>query len=123
MKIIIVDDDQALVTMLTEFFESLGHQVQSAGDPVQGMLMARQEKHDLMILDYQMPRDTGAHLFESLRRNQATKDLPVIFMSGSMPPARILEEISASANARFLTKPVELEVLKKTMGEIVKPGK
>ena len=121
-KILIVDDDVNLVAMLTDFFQTLGHEVKSAGDPVQGMLMARKEKPELMILDYQMPRDTGAHLFESLRRNQATKDLPVIFMSGSMPPARLLDEISSSANARFLSKPVELATLKQAIGEILKPS-
>ncbi len=122
-KILIVDDDESLSNMLKEFLESEGHQVEWAPDPVQGMLRARQWGPDMMILDYQMPRDTGAHLFETLRRNQATATLPVLFMSGSMPPARIMEQITSSQYARFLSKPVQLETLKQTVEEILKGSK
>ena len=97
----------------------MGHQVDSAGDPVEGMQKSRALKPDLIILDYHMPGDTGAHLYESLRRNNATKQTTIFFMSGEASPDLILAEISDSEGSRFLPKPVALAQFRKTVDEML----
>lgn len=121
-KILIIDDDFEIVSLILEILKHEGHEVDSAGEPVTGMQKARAMKPDLMILDYHMPGATGAHLFESLRRNQATRDTPILFMSGEASPEDILSEISDSVGSRFLAKPVHLEVFRKTIREMLKAG-
>ena len=96
-----------------------GHEVDSAGEAVEGMQKARSLKPDLIILDYHMPGMTGAHLFESLRRNQASRNTPILFMSGEASPETILSEISDSVSARFLAKPVHLEDFRKAIKEML----
>ena len=118
-KILIIDDDFEIVSLILEILKHEGHEADSAGEPVSGMQKARAMKPDLMILDYHMPGATGAHLFESLRRNTATHNTPILFMSGEASPDDILNEISDSNGSRFLAKPVHLEDFRRTIREML----
>jgi CheY-like chemotaxis protein len=118
-RVLIIDDDVEIVAILTEILAGMGHQVESAGDPVEGMQKSRKFKPELIILDYHMPGNTGAHLYESLRRNNATKATPILFMSGEASPDHILAEISSTEASRFLPKPVQLDVFRKTIDEML----
>ncbi|MEK7234880.1 MAG: response regulator [Elusimicrobiota bacterium] len=118
-RVLIIDDDFEIVSILTEILKIENHEVSSADEPVSGMQMARKVKPDLIILDYHMPGNTGSHLFESLRRNNATKATPILFVSGEADPAQILAEVSDSASTRFLPKPVKLEEFRRTIREML----
>ena len=118
-KILIVDDDYEITSLLEEILKREGHEVHSAGEPVEGMQKARALKPDLIILDYHMPGTTGAHLFESLRRNEASRLTPILFMSGEASPDQILSEISDTEAAQFLPKPVHLEEFRQTVAELL----
>ena len=76
---------------------------------------AQTTQPDLIILDYHMPGNTGAHLYESLRRNNSTKVTPILFMSGEASPELILSEISDTERSQFLPKPVSLEDFRRTI--------
>ena len=106
-KILIIDDDFEIVSLLLEVLRHDGHDADSAPEPVEGMQKARALKPDLIILDYHMPGSTGAHLFESLRRNQASREIPILFMSGEASPEDILSEISDSGGALLPSRPPE----------------
>lgn len=118
-RVLIIDDDFEIVSILGEILKLEGHQVESAPEPVEGMQKARKFKPDLMILDYHMPGTTGAHLYESLRRNNATKSTPILFMSGEAEPDQILAEVSETAGSRFLAKPVKLEEFRRVVRELL----
>jgi DNA-binding response OmpR family regulator len=118
-KILIVDDDFEIVSLLRDFLQELGHSVDFAGDPVDGMTKARAMEPDLIILDFHLPKTTGAHLFESLRRNQKTRLTPILFMSGEAEPEEILREVSDSQGSRFMAKPVHLDDFKKAIEEML----
>ncbi len=118
-KILIIDDDFSIVELLTDVLAREGHSVESAGEAVVGMQKARALKPDLIILDYHMPGMTGAHLFESLRRNQATSRTPILFMSGEASGEDILREIASPDGASFLAKPVRLEDFRRCVRELL----
>jgi two-component system OmpR family response regulator len=118
-RVLIIDDDFEIVAIISEILKHEGHEVDSAADPVDGMQKSRKVKPDLIILDYHMPGNTGAHLFESLRRNTATKKTPILFMSGEASPELILSEISDSEASRFLPKPVKLEDFRRAIAEML----
>lgn len=118
-RILIIDDDHEIVALLLEVLRNDGHVADSAGEPIDGMKKARAMKPELIILDYHMPGATGAHLFESLRRNQTSRETPILFMSGEASPEDILNEVSDSKGARFLAKPVHLEDFRKAIKELL----
>lgn len=118
-RVLVIDDDFEIVSILTEVLTRMGHETDSAGDPVEGMQKSRKFGPDLIILDYHMPGNTGAHLYESLRRNNATKITPILFMSGEAAPEQILAEVSDTEGARFLPKPVPLAEFRQTVTEML----
>jgi len=122
-RVLIIDDDFEIVAILTEILKVEGHEISSACEPVEGMQAARKIKPDLIILDYHMPGNTGSHLFESLRRNNATKATPILFMSGEADPEHIMSEVSDATGARFLPKPVKLEEFRRTIREMLAEAK
>ncbi|MBI5208812.1 MAG: response regulator [Elusimicrobia bacterium] len=121
-KVLIIDDDYEIVSLLLEVLKHDGFEADSAGDPVEGMRKVRALHPDLIILDYHMPQTTGAHLYESLRRNQASAKTPILFMSGEASPEHIMAEISDSTDSRFLPKPIHLEQFRKTVREMLVPA-
>jgi two-component system OmpR family response regulator len=122
-KVLIIDDDFEIVSILTEILKREGHDIDSASEPVEGMQKARKGKPDLIILDYHMPGNTGAHLFESLRRNAGTSATPILFMSGEASSEQILTEVSDSEGSRFLPKPVPLDDFRRTIREMLAAAK
>ena len=118
-KVLIVDDDFEIVSLLTEILKREGHEVEFAYEPVEGMQKARKTSPDLIILDFHMPGANGAHLYESLRRNQTSRLTPILFMSGEASPDQILQEISDSDGCHFLPKPVHLDEFRKTIREML----
>ncbi len=121
-KILIIDDDFSIVELLRDVLTHEGHSVESAGEAVEGMRQARLLKPDLVILDYHMPGTSGAHLYESLRRNQATRHTPILFMSGEASSDQILREISDPAGASFLAKPVHLDDFRQAIRALLAAG-
>lgn len=118
-RVLIIDDDYEIVSILSEILKREGHEIESAPEPVEGMQKSRKVKPDLIILDYHMPGNTGAHLYESLRRNSATKLTPILFMSGEASPDQILAEITDTEGSRFLPKPVHLDEFRAVIREML----
>jgi DNA-binding response OmpR family regulator len=118
-RVLVIDDDFEIVALLTEILQHAGHDVDSAADPVEGMRKSRANKPDLIILDYHMPENTGAHLYESFRRNNGTKRTPILFISGEASPDKIRSEISDADGSRFLSKPLLLDDFRAAVREML----
>ena len=118
-RVLIIDDDTDLVQLLKMALEPTGHVVESAGDPAEGLQQARAFHPEIILLDYHMPGNPGAHLFETFRRNQATATTPILFMSGEASPEQVLAEITDTANSRFIPKPVQLSELRRVIDDML----
>ena len=112
-RILIIDDDADLVQLLSTLISSWKYEVASANDPAAGLALCRDFKPDIILLDYNMPGATGAHLYETLRRNQATARTPILFMSAIACPEKVLSEIADPSLSRFIAKPVHATELRR----------
>ncbi|WOH36663.1 response regulator transcription factor [Thalassotalea fonticola] len=65
-QLLLIDDDQELVELLTEFLASEGYQVSSAFDGISGLEKARTEKYSLILLDVMLPGLNGFELLKAL---------------------------------------------------------
>jgi DNA-binding response OmpR family regulator len=79
-RILIVDDgfDRKI---LTRILQREGYQVLEAGDGVEGLQLCLETVPDLVLLDINMPKLDGYGLFNLLRQDQRTANIPVIFLS------------------------------------------
>lgn len=111
-KILIIDDDPAIVEFLEEFFQDNDFTTVTAFNGVEGLDKLKAEKPDLVTLDMDMPEKGGTLFYAGLRKDEALKETPVIVISGVGPRPPAL-----SKNVPVLTKPVENDALLATVRE------
>jgi len=81
-KILIVDDDTDIITVVQSILTSKGYQVISAYNKVEGLEMIKSEKPDLAILDVMMTTPyEGFELAKEIVENPSLKDMPVIMQT------------------------------------------
>ena len=80
-KVLVVDDEIHIVHVVAIKLRNNGYEVLSAENGVDAFRLACEEKPDIVVTDYQMPAMTGLELIEKLRRNESTKDIPVIMLT------------------------------------------
>ena len=105
-RILIIDDDPAMVDFLEEFFQDNDYETAVAFNGHEGLEKAKAEKPDLVTLDMDMPKKGGTLFYAGLRRNPTLKDVPVIVISGVGPrPPSLTKDVPV------LTKPVSNDLL------------
>lgn len=102
-KILVVDDDKTLQMILKTAFEKAGYQVIPALDAMQGLMMAKQVKPDLIVLDMLMPAGGGQSVYERLQMMAGSFEVPVLVYS-SLPSEEIAKIISEGPQTRVLNK-------------------
>lgn len=81
-KILIVDDEPDVIIYLSTFFEDNGFIAVSAQNGQEAFDKAVGEKPDVITLDITMPQESGVRAYRDLREAEATKNIPVIIVTG-----------------------------------------
>lgn len=76
--VLVIDDDEDIVTLMRDFLEADGYRVITASDGHEGLRALRENAVDCVLLDVMMPGPSG---FEVLRTIRETSDVPVLFLS------------------------------------------
>ena len=113
--VLIVDDDPDMVETVGMMLESKGFEVGKAYDGVEGEASIRLRRPDLVVLDVMMPRKNGYVLCAELKKDKATRDIPVILLTavGEAVPTTTYSHADGMATEAdaYIPKPVESEVL------------
>lgn len=104
MRILIAEDEPALLEAYVEIATGLGHEVLRAVDGDEAVSIARSKLPDLVVTDYMMPGRTGVDVMRALRADPVLARVPVILVSAARPPAAEKREALT-----FLQKPVSVE--------------
>ena len=80
-KVLVIDDESTIIVYLVTVLEDHGFATCSAADAETGILNAKKERPDLICLDIMMPKRSGISLYQELKQDPATSDIPVIFIS------------------------------------------
>jgi len=115
-RILVVEDDADLRRLNTEVLAESGFQVDGAVDGVAAWQALNTSSYDLLITDNHMPIVTGLELIKKLRAEDMT--LPVILVSGSLPPEDLELHPWLQIQA-ILLKPYTLAELFKTVKEVL----
>ncbi len=81
--VLIVDDSPTIVAMLRKFLQQSGYQTLEAGDAEKGIDVARAERPHLIFLDIVLPGMNGFAALRMLRRDPATREIPIVMISGN----------------------------------------
>jgi len=113
-KILIVDDEEIVVNVLTPKLEAEGFLVDAVEDGEQALQKIQEDKPDLILLDIIMPKLDGISVLKELKQNEETKNIPIIILTNLYDDQKMTEVLQAG-NTDYLVKvehPVS-EVIKK----------
>jgi CheY-like chemotaxis protein len=105
-RILICDDDPAILRVIQVNLEVEGFDVLTAHHGEEALEVAHAEHPDLIILDIMMPRLDGYQTCEQLKAAEDTKAIPVIFLSAKAQASDI-EKGKAYGVEEYLTKPFD----------------
>ena len=120
-RILLIDDERAIHTFLQLLLAREGFSVSSAFDALQGPLLARNTRPDLIILDIAMPAGGGYKVFERLRMMHATAQVPVLVYS-AVPRKQIEQQIPEAPGVAFLEKPASPEEIVAAVKALLAPA-
>ncbi|MFL5747265.1 MAG: response regulator transcription factor [Niastella sp.] len=122
MKILLVEDEAALASMLNKGLKEAGYEVTVAPDGLIGHEMAIKNQFDVMILDIMLPGLNGIQLCKQLRRQQI--DTPILMLTALGTTENIVAGLDSGADD-YLVKPfhfAELEARLRTLVRRKSPG-
>jgi DNA-binding response OmpR family regulator len=106
VTVLVIDDDPVIVKLLRVNFELEGFNVISAGDGLEGVEKARNERPDVVISDIMMPEMNGLELVSTLKSDPATADLPVLLLSAKAQMTDVQRGFELGADD-YVTKPFD----------------
>ena len=113
-KIVIIEDDPTFLDLLRVHLASAGHEVLTAEDAVLGLRAVIDNAPDLILLDLSVPYLDGFEMIEALHGDPATRNIPVIVLTGRGDDETYMQARKLGA-AQLLTKPVARDLLMKAI--------
>ena len=108
MRVLIIEDDQAIVRFLERGLAAHGHSTVSADNGEDGVRLAREESVDLILLDIMLPLMDGHRVLERIRLRRP--EVPVLMLTARDDLRNKVDALDAGADD-YLTKPFDLEEL------------
>ncbi len=100
----VVEDETALVTLLRYNLEREGFRVVAAYDGEEALVMASEERPDLVLLDWMLPLTSGLEVCRRLRRQPETRDIPVLMLTARGEEGDKIRGLDSGADD-YVTKP------------------
>lgn len=104
-KILVVDDDSTMLSIITGVLKKSEHDVFTAGDGEEAIEKVVEVEPDLIVSDVEMPHKNGYQLVKELKASQLTKSIPVILVSTLSENEEVVAGLETGADD-YLTKPV-----------------
>jgi len=103
-KILIVEDEAAVVALLRYNLEHQGFEVDAVSDGEEALVAVDENPPDLILLDWMLPQLSGIEVCRQLRRRPATKQIPVILLTARGEEADTVRGLDSGADD-YVTKP------------------
>lgn len=114
--VLLIDDDEILVELLSEHLETAGYGVLTASGGPEGLRLAREAQPDLMVLDVMMPGMDGWEVCRRLRQNSS---IPIIFLTAKDQEIDKLRGFRLGVDD-YVTKPFSFAELVARVGAVLK---
>lgn len=115
-RILVVDDQPSVLSMLRMMLEVEGHAVETAPDADTALARLTTNSPDVVLLDVMMPGKSGFDLAQTMRTNPGTSAIPIIFLTAVVENDQQWRGWALGGDS-YVTKPFETETL---LGEIAR---
>lgn len=117
-RILVVDDDGVLLRTMKNWL-SKKYEVFMANSGLNAISLLAKESVDLILLDYEMPVASGLQVFEMLKSDDKTRDIPVIFLTAKDDKETVMKVLAAKPE-KYLLKTMPPEQLVKAVDDFFK---
>ena len=106
IKILIADDERDIRDLITFTLRFAGYEVISTANGEEAFQTAvnMEEKPELILMDVRMPKMTGYEACENLKKNNSTKDIPIVFLSAKGQESEVRTGLDMGAE-EYILKP------------------
>ena len=112
-KILVVDDNGPTLRTIKGMLEDQ-YQVSIAPSGMKAMTSIGKRRPDLILLDYEMPGESGPDVFRILRENKSTRKVPIVFLTGVDDMQKVQEVLKLKPQG-YLLKPIDHDKLISTI--------
>ena len=117
--ILLIEDEPIFQKTVGQFLEKEGFQTKSALDGQVGLTLAKKFKPDLILLDLILPKKDGFEVLKELKKDEATKDIPVIILTNLEGGVDVEKALSLGATTYLVKANYELEEVVKKIKQIL----
>ncbi len=123
-KVLVVDDEREQIDFAFTILEENGYIPIGATNGVEGMKIVRAEKPDLILLDIMMPEKGGIGMYQDLKKDDATKNIPVVIVTGvarggNFNHNMLTQENDLSPPDGFIEKPMNPDAVVKVVNDLL----
>ncbi|MGQ0813493.1 MAG: response regulator transcription factor [Gemmatimonadota bacterium] len=119
MKLLLVEDDKLTAEFVKNGLQEDGHEVDHVLTGREGLMCARMNAYDALVLDLNLPDTSGFAITETLR--QEGRSTPIIILTASTRTEYIVQGLNAGADD-YVTKPVAIEELRARVRALMRRG-
>jgi len=104
-QILCIEDDEEMINLIGLILNRRGYEVRGANSGVSGLELIRRQKPDLILLDLMMPEMDGWEVYQQIKADEPTKDIPVIVVTAK---AQSIDKVLGLHIAKvddYITKP------------------
>ena len=103
--ILVIEDDEMINSLLCKVLSDSGYETESAANGIEGLELARNKDHELILLDLMLPFRSGEEVLRELRK---TKDTPVIVLSAKNEVINRIDLLRMGADD-YICKPFDVD--------------
>ena len=118
-KILIAEDERDIRDLITFTLRFAGHDVTAASNGAEAVEQVKKVMPDLIMLDVRMPKMSGYEACEQIKSQEATKHIPVVFLSAKGQDAEVRAGMEVGATD-YILKPFAPDKLTERVSEILK---
>ena len=120
-RILIVDDEEDILTYLSTLLQDHGYETQIAKDGVEAWKKVEEGIPDLITLDISMPEKSGIRFYRDLKNDNRLKKIPIVIVTGVSEDFKkfISSRHQVPAPEGFFSKPIDQEEILKTISSII----
>ena len=120
LKIITIDDDPVVRTLIKKTFSSLGFEVITAADGIEGLRAIENNQPDIIILDVMMPIIDGLEVLKRIKATPKIAKIPVIMFT-AISDGHMVVETSKFGAEDYIIKPFQSSVLIQKVKKLLEP--
>ncbi len=118
-KIVYVEDDKDMVELVTTILNKRGFKIIGVTDSTKALTIIKKEKPTLILLDLMLPVIDGWEIYQKLKKNQETKNIPVVIITAKTETIDKILGLKVAKADGYICKPFRLQELIESIDSLI----